>query len=65
MPDKRTVLIIQGTPISPGLAEGIIHVHVERRRGSWFVPYGAGVPGTRCTSQCRAADLWVIPIPDI
>ena len=27
MPDKRTVLIIQGTPISPGLAEGIIHVH--------------------------------------
>ena len=27
MPDKRTVSIIQGRPISPGLAEGIIHVH--------------------------------------
>jgi len=27
MPDKGITLIIQGTPISPGLAEGIIHVH--------------------------------------
>jgi len=27
MPDKRIALIIKGTPISPGLAEGIIHVH--------------------------------------
>ncbi len=27
MPDKRTVSIIHGRPISPGLAEGIIHVH--------------------------------------
>lgn len=27
MSDKATTLIIQGTPISPGLAEGIIHVH--------------------------------------
>ncbi len=27
MLDKRTVSIIQGYPISPGLAEGIIHVH--------------------------------------
>jgi phosphoenolpyruvate-protein phosphotransferase len=27
MSDKGITLIIQGTPISPGLAEGIIHVH--------------------------------------
>ena len=27
MSDKRETLIIQGTPISPGLAEGIIHIH--------------------------------------
>jgi phosphoenolpyruvate-protein phosphotransferase len=27
MPDKGITLIIQGIPISPGLAEGIIHVH--------------------------------------
>jgi phosphoenolpyruvate-protein phosphotransferase len=27
MPDKGIALVIQGTPISPGLAEGIIHVH--------------------------------------
>ena len=27
MPDKRKTQIIQGTPISPGLAEGIVHVH--------------------------------------
>jgi phosphoenolpyruvate-protein phosphotransferase len=27
MPDKGITLVIQGTPISPGLAEGIIHVH--------------------------------------
>jgi phosphoenolpyruvate-protein kinase (PTS system EI component) len=27
MPDKEITLIIHGTPISPGLAEGIIHVH--------------------------------------
>jgi phosphoenolpyruvate-protein kinase (PTS system EI component) len=27
MPDKGITLIIQGTPISPGLAQGIIHVH--------------------------------------
>ena len=27
MPEKRTATILQGTPISPGLAEGIIHVH--------------------------------------
>ena len=27
MADKQPVLIIRGTPISPGLAEGIIHVH--------------------------------------
>ena len=27
MSDKRITLIIIGTPISPGLAEGIIHVH--------------------------------------
>ncbi len=27
MPDREITLIMQGTPISPGLAEGIIHVH--------------------------------------
>ncbi len=27
MSDKGITLIIRGTPISPGLAEGIIHVH--------------------------------------
>jgi phosphoenolpyruvate-protein phosphotransferase len=27
MPDKGKTLKIQGTPISPGLAEGIVHVH--------------------------------------
>jgi hypothetical protein len=27
MSDKGKTLIIQGTPISPGLAEGIIHIH--------------------------------------
>ena len=27
MSDKGIILIIQGTPISPGLAEGIVHVH--------------------------------------
>jgi len=27
MPDKEIALIVQGTPISPGLAEGIVHVH--------------------------------------
>jgi len=27
MTDKEKTLILQGTPISPGLAEGIIHVH--------------------------------------
>ena len=27
MSDKEKTLILQGTPISPGLAEGIIHVH--------------------------------------
>ena len=27
MPDKRTVMILRGTPVSPGLAEGIIHAH--------------------------------------
>jgi len=27
MPDKGITLVIQGTPISPGLAEGIIHIH--------------------------------------
>jgi hypothetical protein len=27
MSDKGITLILQGTPISPGLAEGIIHVH--------------------------------------
>jgi len=27
MSDKALTLIIQGTPISPGLAQGIIHVH--------------------------------------
>lgn len=27
MPDKEKTLILQGTPISPGLVEGIIHVH--------------------------------------
>ena len=27
MPEKEIALVIQGTPISPGLAEGITHVH--------------------------------------
>ncbi|MBN2320233.1 MAG: phosphoenolpyruvate--protein phosphotransferase [Acidobacteria bacterium] len=27
MPEKEIALVIQGAPISPGLAEGIIHVH--------------------------------------